>query len=120
MKYLLCILFLLVAFASIVVLIEKSGKPEFLAAQVIPSANEAVLSLLPKSGAYSQGSAISVSLKISASSSITSLRAYLTYDPSLVSVSSIQKTGSVFLTWWEEAVDSQNGKIQLQASLTSQ
>lgn len=117
MRYLLLILFLLVAFAGAILFPGRPRYSHLFVAQVVPNANEAVLFLSPQGGTYVQGSTIPVALKLSVSSPITSLRAYITYNPSLASVLSIQKTGSAFLTWWEETVDAQTGKIQLQASL---
>ena len=93
--------------------------PSFLLAQVLPGPNEAVFYFSPSSGNYSAGSGFSVQLMVSASSAITSVKAYLNFNPAVLSVSGVDTSSSIFTSWWESVYNSTTGKVQLQASLAS-
>ena len=88
-------------------------------AQNTPGPNEALFYLTPASGSVSSGSGLSVDLKISvgASTAITSIKAYLSFDASKISVSSINTDIGDFTAWWEKTANNSTGKLQLQASV---
>ena len=92
---------------------------DFSPAQIAPGPNEAVFFFDPGSGDYQKGNSFSVDLKVNSSVGITSVKAYLNFPTSYLSVSSIETGGSVFTSWWENAYNNTTGKIQLQASLPS-
>lgn len=75
----------------------------------------ATFSLSPTSGMYGVGEEFNIDLKVQAEDSITSVRAYLNYDPSLLRVVEIQSNKDVFPYWWEQ--ESMEGIVKLQASV---
>jgi len=92
--------------------------PRFFLSYVAPAANETVFYLSPESGNYTVNSAFSISIHANTSAAITSVRAYLNFNSSLLSVTNIDTSGSVFSNWWESS-STAIGKIQLQASTPS-
>ena len=91
-------------------------RPVLFLSQVIPGPNEAVLYSYPSSGSFQTGQNVAVELRMSASTNVTSLKAYLTFDPAVLQGSSINHSTSVFTTWWEETFDNATGVVKLQAS----
>jgi len=77
----------------------------------------ATFSLSPASGMYGVGEEFDIDLKVQAEESITSVKAYLNYDPSLLQVIGIQSNKDGFPYWWEE--EGADGIIKLQASIPS-
>ena len=74
----------------------------------------AAFSLSPVSGMYGVNEEFDVDLKIKAEEPITSFKAYLTFDPSLLSVTQIQGVTDNFPYWWEQ--ESEDGVVKIQAS----
>jgi hypothetical protein len=91
--------------------------PRFFISQVSPGSNEALFYLSPGSGSFN--GAFSADLRINTSVAITSVKAYLNFPASVVSVSSIDTSGSAFGNLWESTFNNTTGKIQIQASLAS-
>lgn len=89
----------------------------FSLSQTILAKEEASFFLSPSSGTYQVDEEFQVELKVNASEAITSLKAYLDFDPSVISVSKIETEDNIFPYWWEK--ESQAGKVQLQASSPS-
>ena len=100
LKYFILLLFLSVSFLSSKILAHE----------------ETTFFLSPSSGEYQVNDTFSIELEINSIIGITSLKSYLNFDSSVISVSSIDTTDSVFSTWWENTFDNQEGKVQLQAS----
>ena len=75
----------------------------------------ATFSLSPTTGTYEVSEEFNIDLKVKAEDSVTSVRAYLTFDPSLLRVIEIQSNKDAFPYWWEE--ESVDGIIKLQASV---
>ena len=75
----------------------------------------ATFSLSPASGMYGVGEEFDIDLNVQTEDSITSVRAYLNYDPSLLQVVEIQSNKDAFPYWWEQ--ESMDGIIKLQASV---
>src|SRR3989344_6010319 len=89
--------------------------PQFLTAAVAPGANSAEFFLEPGIGDVAVGSTLMVSLYVPSSVNITSLKAYLNFDPALLSVISIDTSSSVFdYNAIEKSFDNTTGRIQLQ------
>ena len=72
--------------------------------------------LSPSSGEYEVNDIVSIDLRINTSAAVTSVKAYLDFDTSTISISNIDTTGSVFSNVWENAFDDITGKIMLQVS----
>src|SRR3989344_3454430 len=89
-----------------------------LTAQVGPSPAtnppEALFWLIPASGSYKVNDTFTVSLKVNTSADITSVKAYLNYNTSVLSVSQITSSQSAFTIQWEEITN--GGVVQLQRS----
>ncbi len=102
--------------SSIFYSFEPSHLPRTFLAQVTPGPNEAVFLLSPKEGSFSLDSTFPLQVKISASQGVTSTKAYLDFNPAILSVATMNRQGSVFSNWWEESFDNTSGKIRLQAS----
>lgn len=75
----------------------------------------ATFSLSPASGTYGVNEEFNIDLKVQTEDSITSIRVYLNYDPSLLRVLEIQSNKDAFPYWWEE--ESVDGIVKLQASV---
>ena len=86
--------------------------------QVIHAQDPAVLILSPSADSYKVNDEFTVELKINSPESITALKAYLNFDPSLLSVIGIDTENSAFPYWWEKDfdIDNETGEIKLQAS----
>lgn len=87
-----------------------------LLAQVAPGPNEAIFSFLPSTGTFSVGDTFIVDLRISTTVEITSIKKYVNFSPTLLSVQSIDSVTSVFPHEFEQTFDNTSGKIQLQRS----
>ena len=74
----------------------------------------ATFSLSPTTGTYEVSEEFNIDLKVKAEDSVTSVRAYLTFDPSLLRVIEIQSNKDAFPYWWEQ--ESLKGIVKLQAS----
>lgn len=92
--------------------------PPFLA-QVIPGPNEAVFYFFPGDGTFNVDDNFSVDLRVNTSAAIASVKAYLNFDYSFISVTDIDITDSAFSVWWENTYNNSTGEIQLQASMPS-
>ena len=91
----------------------------FLLSQVSPGPNQALYFVSPSSGAHTVNDTFQVELRIGASTGITSLKAYLDYDPSLIAVTNMTTSLSAFSNWWEDTFDNVAGKLRFQASTPS-
>src|SRR3989344_3713316 len=91
----------------------------FLLSQVSPGPNQALYFVSPSSGAHTVNDTFQVELRIGASTGITSLKAYLDYDPSLIAVTNMTTSLSAFSNWWEDTFDNVAGKLRFQASAPS-
>ena len=76
---------------------------------------QASVSLLPDKGAYHLNDSVPLNVYLHTPDSITSLKLFVTYDPTLLSLSSVNTQGSIFSYWWEKK-EIAPGKIELQAS----
>ncbi|MFH1423817.1 MAG: fibronectin type III domain-containing protein [Candidatus Nealsonbacteria bacterium] len=99
-------------------LFQKLSSRTFLA-QVTPGANEAVFYFSPETGVINKNNTSSTELIINTSAGVTSIKAYLNFNFSAISITGIDTTNSVFTSWWENSYNNITGKIQLQASLPS-
>lgn len=97
-------------------LFQKFSSRTFLA-QVTPGVNEAVFYFSGETGTINKNNTSSTELIINTSAAVTSVKAYLNFNSSLLSVTSIDTTNSVFTSWWENSYNNTTGRIQLQASL---
>ena len=86
----------------------------FLAA-VIPGSNKAVFYFSPETGNHNVGATFPVQLRVAASSGVTSVKAYVNFNPALLQAQSISITGSAFPNWFEQVTDNVNGIVKLQA-----
>ncbi len=75
----------------------------FLFLAVTNNANAATLQLNPSSGSYSSGQTFTTNVRVQPDGkSINAVEATLKFDPSIVSVVSVSKTGSAFTLWTVE------------------
>ncbi|MCH7604544.1 hypothetical protein IID24_00910 [Patescibacteria group bacterium] len=95
------------------------SSPRIFLSQVVPDPDEAVFFLSPDTGNIFVNTIFSTELRFSTSEAITSIKAYLDFDPSLITVTAIATTGSVFSSVWEKEFDNTLGKVRFQASLPS-
>ena len=79
------------------------------------AASEANLYFVPSSGTYEKTDEFTVELKLNSQDSITSLKAYITYDPAVLSIESFQVNEAAFPFWLEK--ESVPGLLKLQASV---
>ncbi len=79
------------------------------------AASEASLYFVPASGVYQETDEFNVELKLNSQDLITSLKAYVTYDPAVLSIESFQVNEATFPFWWEK--ESEPGLLKLQASI---
>ncbi len=111
------LLFSVLVFAIVgigVIVLVGSVLPErVFVAQVAPGPNEAVFYVVPETGNFLIGSSFSVQLKVNSSVAITSVKAYLDFNPALLSAT-LNTTGTAFPNIWEATVAS--GKIKFQGS----
>lgn len=77
--------------------------------------SEASLYFVPSVGTYQKADEFDVELKINSQEPVTSIKAYVTYDPRVFSVRSFQVNGTTFPFWWEK--ESTPGLLKLQASV---
>ncbi|MBI2098563.1 MAG: hypothetical protein HYT49_02800 [Candidatus Wildermuthbacteria bacterium] len=93
--------------------------PRFFFSQVSPGPNEALYFVSPSIGTHNVNDTFQVELRVGASNGITSIKAYLDYDPSLIAVVSMVTSTSAFTTWWEDTFDNSTGQLHFQASAPS-
>lgn len=75
----------------------------FLAFAVVGNANAATLQLNPGSGSYSTGQTFTTNVRVQPDGkSINAVEATLKFDPTVLSVVSVSKTGSAFTLWTVE------------------
>ncbi len=74
----------------------------------------ATFSLYPSSATFDVNDEFKVDLVLNTAVPVTSIKAYLTYDPKLLLLKSIESTNESFPYWWEK--EEANGTIKLQAS----
>lgn len=99
-----------------------SSQP-FLSA-VSPGVNEALYFVSPSSGTFNVNDTFQVELRVGASTGITSIKAYLNFNSSLLSVTNISTLGSRFEHQWEPSpgnsgFDNTAGWIRLQRSTST-
>ncbi|MFH1714026.1 MAG: fibronectin type III domain-containing protein [Candidatus Nealsonbacteria bacterium] len=89
--------------------------------QISPPSGQAVFYLQPASGTYNINDTFALELRtaIHSTSPITSIKAYLDFSPSTLSVTESTTTGSDFTTVWENSYNNSTGKIYLQVSVPS-
>ena len=95
---------------------EKNILSRFFFSQVSPGPGEALYFVSPSGGAHEVSNTFQVELRIGSSEGITSMKAYLNYNPSLIAVVSMVSSSSAFSTWWEDTFDNVAGKLRFQAS----
>lgn len=79
------------------------------------AASEANLYFVPSSGIYQKTDEFTVELKLNSQDPVTSVKAYLTYDPAVLSIVSFQVNEGAFPFWPEK--ESVPGLLKLQASI---
>ena len=90
--------------------------PRFFLSQVVPGPNEAAFYFSPDSGEYEENDIFAVELRINTSAAITSIKAYLNFDQTNISVTNLDPTASVFSTEWENTYNNTTGEIKMQRS----
>src|SRR3989344_3345665 len=88
----------------------------FFVSQITPGPNKAHYFLSFSSGTFNLYDTFQVELRIASSEAITSIKAYLDYEPSLIAVTSMQISLNSFSTWWEDTFDNTAGELKFQAS----
>lgn len=88
-------------------------------AQVAPGPNEALFEFSPSGGIFYTNDTFSVNLTVSVSVGVTSVKAYLNFNPVYVQVTNLDLNNSVFGSQWEKSFNNTTGKIQIQASTPS-
>lgn len=96
---------------------EKTAFPSPFLAQVSPGANEALYFLSPSDGNFKVNNIFSVELRMGASENVTSIKAYVNFSSSLLSVTNIDIAGGAFQTYWEAT--SADSQVRIQASQPS-
>src|SRR3989344_4439044 len=66
------------------------------------------LYLVPDTQTVEVGNSFTIELRVDAPEEITSIKAYLNFDPSVLSVKSIEPESEIFPYWWEKSVDQHN------------
>ncbi|MEM3062755.1 MAG: fibronectin type III domain-containing protein [Nitrososphaerota archaeon] len=81
---------------------------------LVGNTNNATLSLNPQSGIYKVGTTFSIDINVNtAGQSVVAVAAYLTFNPALFEVVSIDTTNSVFSLEAEKTIDNVNGKVKI-------
>ena len=77
--------------------------------------------LSPSVGTYKVNEELQVELKFNTSKAVTSVKAYLNFDSSLLAATKIDTENSDFSSWWENTYTQENpvGQIKIQASSPS-
>lgn len=75
---------------------------------------QATFSLVPSTGTHRSGEEFALDLRLNTQDVITSVRAYLSFDPKVLNVVRIEK-GNTLSYWWESAAE--DGVIKLSASV---
>src|SRR3989344_5104770 len=85
-----------------------------LLSQVTPGPNEALYFVSPSSGSHNVGNTFQVELRLASSAGVTSMKAYLNFNSSLLQVTNVSTTGGAFQTYWEAT--STSNQVRLQGS----
>ncbi len=88
--------------------------PRFFLSQVAPGPNEALFFVSPSSGTFNVNDTFQVELRMGTSASVITGKAYLNFNSSLLSVSSISTAGSVFNAYFGEQTSTSN-QVKIQA-----
>lgn len=87
-------------------------------ASLIGDTNNATLSLSPNTGVYKVGNTYAIDILVNThGQNVVAVAAYLTYNPGLFQVVSIDNTGSVFTTEAENIIDNVNGKVKITSGI---
>ena len=81
--------------------------------------SQAVFLYQPDTGSIAANSNLSLDFRVNSSSAITSVVANLIFDPTRLSVASIDSSESSFQTQWEQTFDNTAGTISIQRSTPS-
>ncbi|HZX49935.1 MAG TPA: cohesin domain-containing protein, partial [Candidatus Paceibacterota bacterium] len=92
----------------------RFGSSDSLLSQVTPGPNEALYFVSPSSGSHNVGNTFQVELRLASSAGVTSMKAYLNFNSSLLQVTNVSTTGGAFQTYWEAT--STSNQVRLQGS----